>query len=175
MGFFRNIKPAHGFRIILYKSINGASGVADYEFWDDYKMILSAENGFPSRVFYHEMWHIIEKYLEYKGSYFNNWSQLNPEGFTYGDNTNTYTPYDYEYDMSDCQDPSIVAFINSYGKTNEREDRAELFADYMFRASKRNYMQSGYAINNKIKAMASALRNYLPNSAGARWERFIDW
>lgn len=178
-GFFRTFQGYNGFRIILYDHIEGAAGVASYEIGNDNFIAIDVNAGFLGRVFYHETFHIMEQYIRYK-SYgktnpFNNWNSLNPSGFTYqDDDTFTYTIYDYN-DFYKYDNPGEITFVSKYAKTNDREDRAELFADLMFRAIKKDYMTQGCGINNKAKELSLILREYFPNSEGARWERYIEW
>lgn len=179
-GFFKTFQGYNGYRILLFEDIPGAAGVASYEFGDDNKLALDINEGFVGRTFYHETWHIMEKYIEYK-TYnkpdpFVNWNSFNPTGFSYGSSGKIYTVLDYNFDTLSYSTPiSEVAFISQYAKTRPNEDRAELFADLMFRPYAKDYMASGYGINEKAKALALIIRNFFPNSNGASWERWITW
>lgn len=176
--FFKTFQGYNGFRVILYDHINGAAGVASYEFGDDNYLALDVNNGYLGRVFYHETFHLMEQYIKYKTygttNPFNNWSNSNPTDFIYGSTGIEYTAYDinelYSYD-----DPSKIAFVSEYAKTRANEDRAELFADLMFRPIKKQYMSTGFAINEKAKELSLILRKFFPNSTGARWEKYITW
>ena len=111
----------------------------------------------------------MERYLYWMGYYFDdNWSQYNPSGFQYG---NTNFQYVMDYNQSNLN----IYFVSEYAKTNGHEDRAELFADLMFRPYQKYYMNINCPINTKAKNMAIILRKYFPNSTGARWERWISW
>lgn len=178
-GFFRTFQGYNGFRIILFEHIEGAAGVASYEFGDDNYIALDINSGFLGRVFYHETFHIMERYISYKTygqtNPFNTWNSLNPSTFTYGEKTGrTYTAYDLN-EYGKYTTPSSISFVSEYAKTRANEDRAEMFADLMFRGIKKEYMQAGFGINEKAKSLALTLRNFFPNSKGARWERFITW
>ena len=122
----------------------------------------------------------MEKYIEYK-TYnkpdpFANWNSLNPSGFSYGSSGNIYTVLDYNFDTRSYSTPiSEVAFITQYAKTRANEDRAELFADLMFRPYAKEYMADGFGVNEKAKALALIIRDFFPNSNGANWERWIKW
>jgi hypothetical protein len=180
-GFFRNIKAYDGFRVVLYDSIDNGnvSGIADPEIAGDYKMILSAHKFPTSRIFFHESWHMMEYYMYYNhGEKFTSWNSYNPTDFSYGSYNTSYTPagcsYDQNYNMV-CSNPSNITFVSDYAQSKASEDRAETFADYMYRSYAKNYMASGFGINNKMKYLALTTRNYIPNSSGARWEKFIIW
>ena len=179
--FFRKFQGNNGYRIILFDDIPGnTQGVTSYEIGNDNQLFLDVNNDLLlERVVYHETWHFMEQLIMIKNNYNNpfdsNWDQLNPAGFTYpGDSSNTYTPYD-----SNRYNPGYpvknIAFISVYGKTNGREDRAEIFADLMFRGYKQNYMQAGYGINEKAKVMMQEVRKIWPNSPSATWEKYITW
>lgn len=181
-GFFKNFIGYNGYRVVLYNSIPGAVGVASYEFGDDNRMYLDANQGYVNRTFFHETWHIMDKYIEFKTYYsvnpFDNWNDYNPSGFVYGDSSNnSYTIYDYNGDGMGgyAHDINEISFVSLYAKTSDREDRAELFADLMFRGYKNKYMNSGYGVNEKAKNLALIIRNFFPNSTNAYWERWISW
>ena len=179
--FFRKFQGNNGYRIILFDDIPGdTQGVTSYEIGNDNQLFLDVNNELLlERVFYHETWHFMEQLIMIKNNYNNpfdsNWNHLNPAGFTYsGDSSNTYTPYD-----SNRYNPGYpkenTAFISAYGKTSAREDRAEIFADLMFRGYKQNYMYAGYGINEKAKVMMQEVRKIWTNSPSATWEKYISW
>lgn len=175
-GFFKTFQNCNGYRVMLFDNINGAAGVASYEIGNDNFLAIDVNKGYLGRVYYHETYHIMEKYIMWQtDNAFSNWNTFNPPGFTYGDtSTKDYTGYDinayYGYD-----NPSLISFVSQYAKSSAHEDRAELFADLMFRDIKKPYMKSGFAINEKAKLLASTIRQYFSNSTGARWENFIEW
>lgn len=181
--FFRTFQGNNGYRIDLFENIPGdVSGLASYEMPGDNRILLDVNQGFLNRLFYHETWHIMEKYIE-DNNVWSGWTSLNPSGFIYEQNPDdSYTVTEcipkqqgFNY-VTVCNKPTNqIAFISVYAKTNERDDRAELFADLMFRAYKKDYMNSGFGVNEKAKYMANVIRQYFPNSVGAHWERFISW
>ena len=171
--FFRTIKDFNGYRVELYANIPGAAGVASYEFGDDNKLLLDVNQGLVGRTFYHETWHIMEKYISFK-SYgkpdpFANWNSLNPSGFNYATTEDRiYTTVSYDWDTRSYPTSiSEIAFISTYAKSAPWEDRTELFADLMFRPVAKDYMASGFGVNEKAKALALIIREFFPNSNGA--------
>ena len=173
IGFFKKFIGVNGYRIEMFDDIPGdVAGLASYEIGDDNIMFIDANTSFINRVFYHETWHIMEQYIYIMNNWnnaFNNWNSYNPRGYTYGDTGfSTYvTIVDRSSNISD------ISFISYYAKTNEREDRAELFADLMFRPYQKDYMKSGYGVNEKAKYLVSIIRQYWENSVNAKWERWI--
>ena len=179
--FFRKFQGNNGYRIILFDDIPGnTQGVTSYEIGNDNQLFLDVNNELLlERVVYHETWHFMEQLIMIKNNYNNpfdnNWNHLNPTGFSYpGDSSNNYTPYDPNR-YSPGFPIGNIAFISVYGKSSAREDRAEIFADLMFRGYKQNYMQAGYGINEKAKAMMQEVRKIWPNSPSAAWEKYITW
>lgn len=67
----------------------------------------------------------------------------------------------------------MSSFISTYAKTNVREDRAEVFADLMFRGIKQWYM-TGTNVNEKAKFLAQQIRN-IWGTNNYYWERWITW
>ena len=57
-------------------------------------------------------------------------NKLNPEGFTYGNQTNEYVYY--------YSNPAY--FLSAYSKSNYKEDRAVLFSDMIFRTLKKGLL-----------------------------------
>lgn len=177
--FFRTFQGVNGYRMELFDDIPGdVAGLASYEIGDDNVILIDVNQTLIGRTFFHETWHIMEKYIEWKNSHeWDNWSSLNPSSFAYGNtSSNIYTSISYDYDTNTWATPiNEVSFISTYAKTNEREDRAELFADLMFRPYKKDYMAAGFGINNKAKYLATVIRKYFKNSTNATWERWITW
>ena len=142
---------------------------------------MDVNKEFGGRTFAHETWHIMEQYIKYrtygKPNPFGSWENLNPVGFTYSNSSgNIYTVFSYDYSIMSYPTPiNEVSFVSEYAKSAPWEDRAELFADLMFRPFKKDYMASGFGVNEKAKALSQIIRNYFPNSTGASWERWITW
>ena len=172
-GFFRVFQGYNGYRVILYDDIPNAAGVASYEFGDDNKLALNVSTDFLGRTFFHETFHIVDQYIYYKtygeSNPFDDWSRYNPTEFKYGSSGTKYTIYDFDSPHND------ITFVSEYAKTNPREDRAELFADLMFRPYKKPYMDAEYGVNTKAKNLALILRRYFPNATGSAWENWITW
>lgn len=125
------------------------------------------------RVFHHEVFHYIEAYMEiigYNDGIFTDWNNYNPEGFVYG-NTNS----SYSYSM--INPPTNSYFINDYGQTNEREDRATIFEDLMARAyeTKNSFINTNniWLKGKSISIEIDKYFNTVNSSTIERWERFI--
>lgn len=175
VGFFKEMRDfGMPLTIYLVKNIpnSNIAGIADKEFYDDIKITICTDQFF-FRVFHHEVFHYIEAYMEivgYNDGIFTNWDSLNPEGFSYGTTNSSYS-----YSIINPVD--IAYFINDYGQTNDREDRATIFEDLMARSYELN---NSYIEKNKIwdKAKAIAIEmdkyfNTVNSNTIERWERFI--
>lgn len=128
------------------------AGLVDYQFTSNPIMTITDAFMF-SRVFHHEMMHFLDLYMQvrqYPDNPYGNWSQYNPSGYTYGytDNgENVFFPHGDEN----------AYFFTDYSKTNEREDRAELFSEMMNGVYQKSCLKSGKHIRAKADAIASAL------------------
>lgn len=92
-------------------------------------------------------------------------NKLNPEGFTYGNQTNEYVYY--------YSNP--VYFLSAYSKSNYKEDRAVLFSN---RTLKKDYYTIWNPINEKANVISNQLEKYfdcLSSSTIETWERFIQY
>lgn len=175
-GFFKEMKDFEmPLTIHIVKNIpnSGIAGIADKEFYNDIRITVCTDEFF-FRVLHHELFHYIEAYMEtisyYKGGVFNGWNDLNPTGFKYGTTVDAYS-----YSLLDTT--KTPYFINNYGQTNEREDRATLFEDLMARTIEtKNSFISPNPIWYKGKMIAEEIDKWFDtvnSSTTERWERFI--
>lgn len=175
VGFFKEMKDfGMPLTIYLVKNIpnSGIAGIADKEFYDDIKITVCTDEFF-FRVFHHEIYHYIEAYMEvvgYDNGVFTNWDSFNPDEFIYGSTNSSYS-------YSLINPPINSYFINDYGQTNDREDRATIFEDLISRAYETN--NSFISTNNiwlKGKAICEEIDKYFDTvnlDNIERWERFI--
>lgn len=178
-GFFNDFNDiSEKFKIKLFKSLwPSTAGFASYEFANDFFIgINCSETSFPSRVFNHEIMHMIDRYI-----YLTVWDNtplsktVNYCGGELGNVNNSYTIYDTSVTINNRY------FITSYAKTNEREDRAETFTDYMFRPYKKDYMMKvDYPIVKKMHVIANAIRQFFPSANAVpkgqlAWEKLLTY
>ncbi len=161
----------NGYSIHILKQLpGGQSGLAVFSPYGSQRMIIDSDLTLTERIVYHETFHLMERYIYHKNGQanaFTNWEKYNPVGFTYGGGGSTYTSYDK------ATNKEQIAFVSVYAKTSDMEDRAELFADLMFRTRKYDYMNEGYATNEKAKYLDQVIDQYFGNIPGAYWERWI--
>ncbi|MEG1819551.1 MAG: hypothetical protein RR012_03820 [Oscillospiraceae bacterium] len=184
-GFFMDLNDITTLKIKLLKTIPEASGFASHEISTDMFIALNTSigtSGFPDRVFNHEIMHIIDRYIYLKSwnaaadaylSPLDATTAIVPAGFSWGDTSNANTTIDKNVAVQERY------FVTAYAKTNDKEDRAETFTDYMFRPYKKEYMQDpSYPIPRKQAIIAKSIRDYFPSAArtakgSLAWEKLL--
>lgn len=176
-GFFYMFQGKNGYSVLLVDDIPGeVAGVATSEMPGSNQLVIDVNTGFLGRTFFHETFHLIDYLFDYmyddrSNHPFKDWNNLNANEFSYSGldyDDNSFTIYDSSISNSEKR------FISSYSKKNEREDRAELFADLMFRPYKKEYMYEGYGIYEKAKYLVSVLNKIWTNNSKAGWNRWIN-
>lgn len=147
-------------RIHLVRSIYGIAdtGALDtalgVQFWDDNAnahICLQIGYGMEQNL-YHELFHVAESRIFSLSSAFDNWDDLNPEGFT----------YDYEYDSyGSWEDYSLIegesrAFIDFYSMTYPKEDRARI-VEYAMMPGNADYF-AAEAMQDKLRTICIGIR-----------------
>ena len=120
---------------------------------DEYRIYVSNTEKLE-RAFHHEMYHVIEYYMNKKeGFLYENWNKLNPNNFRYTEDTSKIDKK-YVYNEEDMQKAMSLDndyyFVTRYSKATEKEDRAEIFAELMIMDVKQNYLNKGQKIRNKV-------------------------
>ena len=186
-GFFTDMQDITTVTIKLVHNLDAGggsfAGVTSREYGDQMFIALNTSQSFllSDRTFNHEMMHLIEYYIEAKS--WNAFTQqyesplkateaIKPDAEVNSTNSD-YTTSDYN---RGCEEQY---YISAYAKTNGREDRAETFTDYMFRAYKKDYMiRADYPIPKKQQIIADCIRQYFPSAASQpagslSWEKWL--
>lgn len=156
---------------LVEKVSSSAAGLTDNRNPNTVVILISTEGYLFESTFHHEIMHYIDCYLANKigaGALEASMNELNPDGFTYGNQTNEYVYY--------YSNPAY--FLSAYSKSNYKEDRAVLFADMMFRSLKKDYYSKGNPINEKAKVISNQLEKYfdcVSSNTTETWERFIEY
>ena len=161
--------------IYLVDSINGsAAGLADNNNSNTVIILIVATHNSSSSILestvHHEIMHVIDCYFTSKGIYSaslleQNMMQYNPPGFTYGYQSNQYV---YLLD-------NPYYFVSKYSKSNYKEDRAEIFANLMYRSIAPAFLKADNPIKEKAKLISEQI-NHNFNSASTsnnHWDRFL--
>ena len=109
----------------------------------------------------HQLSHVVDSYVFSHSVTYDNWDTLNPKNFTYIGS----------YDVPEGTDDSMLsgdaqAFINAYGMTYAKEDRATLFTAAVMPGNEALF--AAKTIQNKLQTMCKAIRK----SYG--WEKIED-
>lgn len=116
-------------RISLLRSLNGdpekgtvtsAAGIQYWEYGDAY-IALSLEEQ-VEQTLHHEMFHMIDTYVLTTCTAYDDWNELNPDGFEYDYDyvkNQERTDFDYLYDEN-------RAFVDTYSMSFPSEDRARV-------------------------------------------------
>ena len=186
-GFFTDMQDITTVTIKLVHNLDAGggsfAGVTSREYGDQMFIALNTSQSFllSDRTFNHEMMHLIEYYIEAKSwnastqqyeSPLKATEAIRPDAEVNSTNSD-YTTSDYN---RGCEEQY---YISAYAKTNGREDRAETFTDYMFRAYKKDYMiRADYPIPKKQQIIADCIRRYFPSAASQpagslSWEKWL--
>lgn len=162
--------------IYLVDNINGyAAGLVDNNNNNTIIILIVATYSSTSSILentiHHEMMHVIDCYFTSKGiytSYFLEQSimQFNPEDFSYGTQSNRYVYF--------LDNPYY--FISKYSKSNYKEDRAETFANLMFRSNPPDCFKFENPVKEKAKIITKQINQNFNSaiSGNNRWDRFVN-
>lgn len=168
-----NWKPVS---IYLVDNINGyAAGLVDNNNNNTIIILIVATHSSTSSILentiHHEMMHVIDCYFTSKGIYTSylleqSMMQFNPEDFSYGTQSNRYV---YLLD-------NPYYFISKYAKSNYKEDRAEIFANLMFRSNQPDCFKFENPVKEKAKIITKQINQNFNSaiSGNNRWDRFVN-
>lgn len=168
-----NWKPVS---IYLVDNINGyAAGLVDNNNNNTIIILIVATHSSTSSILentiHHEMMHVIDCYFTSKGIYSSylleqSMMQFNPEDFSYGTQSNRYV---YLLD-------NPYYFISKYAKSNYKEDRAEIFANLMFRSNQPDCFKFENPVKEKAKIITKQINQNFNSaiSGNNRWDRFVN-
>ncbi len=174
--FFSEIKNKwKPISIYLVDNINGyAAGLTDNNNSSTLVILIVATHSPSSSILestvHHEIMHAIDCYFTSKGIYSSytleqSMKQINPADFSYGVQDNKYV---YLLD-----DPCY--FVSKYSKANYKEDRAEVFANLMYRSYAPSYLKAGHPINEKAKTITNQINQSFTSASSGnnRWDKLV--
>ena len=180
-GQFKNEGGERGLLVLLVEDISGdlnAIGVS-YTMGQWYPVAVDITSGQVKSTYAHEFWHATENRigdLDESALDLAAWEDLNPAGFRYpGDAREGYwedTQYTYFYGNPDEE----VYFVDPYGKTNAKEDRARLMEYIMCADWEAEQMMKHPVPKAKLQILSDAIREAFDTEGweDVRWERFFD-
>lgn len=180
-GQFRNEGGERGLLILLVEDISDDLNVigVSYTMGQWYPVAIDITSGQVRNTYCHEFWHATENRisdLDESALNLAAWEDLNPAGFRYpGDAREGYwedTQYTYFYGNPDEE----VYFVDPYGKTNAKEDRARLMEYMMCSDWEAEQMMKHPVLKAKLQILTDAIREVFETETwtDVRWERFFD-
>lgn len=182
-GFFKQFKNSMGeggIRFLLVGEIesnNGTVGCA-YENgeWQFVAVDVRMGEGLDG-IICHEIWHSTENIIlskDYSAFDIDKWSSINPKDFKYNE-TEDVPDKDqlrWTYNSGATKD---VYFVDSYGRTNAKEDRARIMEYFMAHEDDAKQLIKYPAIKQKLKMMCDAVRNNFDTTGweNVRWEKYL--
>jgi len=179
-GFFQTLSQQsnqHPVKICLVRSLTGSpeSGSLDsahgIQFWyEDDVYIAIAVGDMLRQTFCHEIFHVIETCVLSHSNAYDNWDDLNPEGFA----------YDYDYianlnrDGAQYLQAENRAFIDTYSMSYPKEDRARIM-EYAVMEGNESYFASK-TMQEKLRTLCKGIREAFdlrqyPNEL--LWEQYL--
>lgn len=106
-----------------YDELSNLATVSGVQFWNDGCVYIAVDlNQNIGENLYHEIFHVIDSYVLARSNAYDNWEDLNPEGFQYDYNyINNQFREDYQYLEGENR-----AFIDMYSMSFPGEDRARV-------------------------------------------------
>lgn len=181
-GFLREAASEMGdgeLRIGLVRSIsaNGWQDVPDFDngiqYWDD-QMNACVQLPIGSdmeKALHYELFHVVESRIFSNSLALDDWEMLNPEGFEYSYN---YLEYESRQQDIHCADGTL-AFIDAYGTTFPKEDRAGIMACAMMPGN--DALFESPALQAKLRAICTGIREAYrlkKTDAALLWEQYLD-
>lgn len=164
--------------LCLVRSIlgNADSGVLDsangLQFWDDRPdaYICVTPGADMVQALHHELFHIIDSRVLSTCSAYDNWNELNPDGFSYD--------FDYIINLSRTEDELVSgetrAFIDAYSMSYPKEDRARMM-EYAIGAGNSSYFESE-TMQRKLRQLCLGIREAFglgKETAVYPWEQYL--
>lgn len=181
-GFLEKAASATGtgrLSICLVRSINGNPGTGALEsamglqFWDEEARAYLAITVGPDMAqhLHHELFHIIDSRILSTCNAFDNWSKLNPKGFS----------YDIQYTSSRSEEGRSFLtaenryFVDLYSMSYPKEDRARVM-EYAMLEGQADLFQSA-PMQAKLKKLCQGIRKAFhleKEPVTYRWEQYLD-
>lgn len=181
-GFFRQFcweQSNNGILVLLVEDIqsdNNAIGVSYYmSNW--YPIAVDITSYDLMTTYCHELWHATENFItDHDYEIFGNgaWEGMNPDGFFYSYDTTLDYIYETEWTYFDGWYGSDSYFVDSYGRTNAKEDRARLMEYIMACEEEARSMMEAPALYAKAGYLCEAVRKVFDTDGWENvwWERF---
>ena len=147
-------------------TLDHAGGV---QFWDGAEAYIALVMGESlEQRFYHELSHVMDARILSHSVLYDDWDELNPEGFTYS----------YRYEEPETADDLYFheekVFVDTYSMTFPKEDRARIM-EYAMLDGQQELFDSEY-LQRKLQRMCQAIREAFgltDSSEPLVWEQYL--
>ena len=182
-GYFGQFRKSAGERGVLFLMVEDIStdlnaiGVC-YMLQNWYVVAVDITSGEVLSTYCHELWHATENKINSQLPLLLSdkiWSECNPEGYVYTNDTSADYIKDIENTLYGERDDKNIYFIDPYGKTKPQEDRARLMEYVMTAEDYAEWICGIPALRKKLNVMAEAIRTVF-NTTGWEtpyWERYF--
>ena len=180
-GFFEQFRRDgnNGILVLLVEDIqsdNNAIGVSYYmNNW--YPIAVDITSYDLMSTYCHELWHATENFINNRDySVFNDgsWEEMNPDGFGYSYDTGLGYIYETDWTYFDGWYGTQSYFVDSYARTNAKEDRARLMEYLMAYDEETRTMMEAPALYEKTGYLCQAIRESFDTEGWENvwWERY---
>lgn len=153
----------NGLKIFLASDIKGSKdgyNLTDvvglsYQKNNTYIIVVKANNSLL-KTLAHETMHTIDNYLILNGYTYDTWNSLNNYGFTYSHKY--YINESFTDTLSNYENNEDVYFVDAYGRSSEKEDRARIFEQICLGKDLSEYPN----LYNKEKYLKNEIVTYFP-------------
>lgn len=153
----------NGLKIFLASDIKGSKdgyNLTDvvglsYQKNNTYIIVVKANNSLL-KTLAHETMHTIDNYLTLNGYTYDTWKSLNNYGFTYSHKY--YINESFTDTLSNYENNEDVYFVDAYGRSSEKEDRARIFEQICLGKDLSEYPN----LYNKEKYLKNEIVTYFP-------------
>lgn len=153
----------NGLKIFLASDIKGSKdgyNLTDvvglsYQKNNTYIIVVKANNSLL-KTLAHETMHTIDNYLILNGYTYDTWKSLNNYGFTYSHKY--YINETFTDTLSNYENNEDVYFVDAYGRSSEKEDRARIFEQICLGKDLSEYPN----LYNKEKYLKNEIVTYFP-------------
>ena len=136
------------------KAENVAPDASGYQYWVDGNAYLTLEiTNDISGAFYHQLAHVLDTFIMNRALQFDDWEDLNPPNFQYDGNYTDYLSREEEAWLAE----DTRAFVDGFGMTFPREDRAQIFAAAM--DSGANELFASEILQVKLEMICKGIRD----------------
>lgn len=175
---FQKRNPESGIQILFTGVIDAENRIigCSYPYRQLHILLVDVTQPRLEGTICHEIWHAMEDHIQEvdpSALSLEAWNKLNPDGFQYDEDLNLNASESQRWTYFRPEEG--IYFVDSYAKTNPREDRARIFEYIMAEPIADSLMESS-AIREKLRQMADSVRKNFDTTVWETptWERYFD-